>query len=50
MTYEIINSPMSGVQIIKRINDDETESFIPFDEANKDYQEYLTNKPQGDSQ
>jgi len=27
--------------MIKRINDNDTESFIPFDPANTDYRDYL---------
>jgi len=37
--YETIM--VQGQEIIKRINDDGTESFIPKDPANSDYQRYL---------
>jgi hypothetical protein len=40
MTYEIIDLE-KGNKIIKRINDDGSISWIPFDEANSDYQRYL---------
>jgi hypothetical protein len=39
-TYEIFNS-YGDLFSIKRINDDGSESWIPFDEANADYQAYL---------
>ena len=39
-TYEVIDEPMTG-KVIKRINADGSESFIPFDESNSDYQRYL---------
>jgi hypothetical protein len=37
--YEVIESPFGN--IIKRENEDGTTSFIPTDEGNSDYQEYL---------
>ena len=38
--YKLINDEMLGIQmdVVKRITDN---VFIPFDEANRDYQEYL---------
>jgi hypothetical protein len=39
--YEIVTSELSGSQIIKRINEDGSESWIPQDEGNSDYQAYL---------
>lgn len=40
--YEKITPEFENMQtFIKRINDDGTESFIPEDEANTDYQAYL---------
>jgi hypothetical protein len=39
--YEIVISELSGSQIIKRINEDGSESWIPQDEGNSDYQAYL---------
>lgn len=38
--YEVIDEPMTG-KVIKRINADGSESFIPTDESNSDYQRYL---------
>ena len=42
MTYEIItrNRPFGGT-IICRTNEDGTQTWIPTDEANSDYQAYL---------
>jgi hypothetical protein len=40
MTYEEYTTN-EGNLFIKRINDDGTTSFIPVDETNSDYQEYL---------
>ena len=40
MIYEKVLTE-SGVERIKRTNDDGTESWIPLDEANADYQAYL---------
>jgi hypothetical protein len=40
MTYELFTSE-TGVEFIKRINDDGSVSFIPTDPANSDYQRYL---------
>jgi hypothetical protein len=39
--YEINISEFDNSEIIKRINDDGSESWIPKDTANSDYQEYL---------
>lgn len=38
--YKLLNDPINGgqAQCIKRLADN---AFIPFDEANKDYAEYL---------
>ena len=41
MKYELFVSEMSGSQLIKRYNDNQTISFIPMDEANSEYQAYL---------
>jgi hypothetical protein len=41
VTYEIIKSEISGNDILQRINDDGSVSFIPTDPANADYQAYL---------
>lgn len=38
--YEIIEQAMGG-QILKRIDSDGSEWFIPMDPANSDYQAYL---------
>ena len=40
MTYELIELE-KGLQILKRVNADETVSWIPVDETNSDYQAYL---------
>lgn len=39
--YEIAVSALDNSEIIKRINEDGTVSWIPRDIANSDYQEYL---------
>jgi len=39
MKYEIVKTPFG--EVIKRINDNQTESFIPKDLGNSDYQRYL---------
>jgi hypothetical protein len=39
MKYEVIE--FRGEKTIRRDNEDGTTSFIPFDEGNSDYQEYL---------
>jgi hypothetical protein len=39
MNYEIIS--IESGNVIKRINDDNTITFIPSDPANSDYQTYL---------
>jgi len=40
MTYKLIKNPVTGAtnEVVKRKVDS---AFIPFDEANTDYQEYL---------
>ena len=38
--YEKVTSE-TGLNFIKRVNEDGTESWIPVDEANSDYQRYL---------
>lgn len=40
--YKLV-TPIFGteVQIVKKANEDETTTFIPFDQANTDYQQYL---------
>ena len=40
MTYEIITL-ISGEEVLKRIDDDGAEWFIPIDNSNSDYQAYL---------
>ena len=42
-SYEVIEN-IDGTQIIKRMNQDGSISFIPKDEGNADYQEYLNPK------
>jgi hypothetical protein len=39
--YEVVVSELSGTELVKRTNDDGTESWIPADPANSDYQAYL---------
>ena len=39
MVYEIV--PSLDIFVIKRVNIDKSVSFIPFDETNSDYQQYL---------
>jgi hypothetical protein len=39
--YEINISEFDNSEIIKRINDDGSESWIPKNTANSDYQQYL---------
>ena len=39
MIYEAID--VLGASVIKRINEDKTETFIPLNPANRDYAEYL---------
>jgi hypothetical protein len=36
--YKLINNLYSGTQVVQRLSDT---TFIPFDPANTDYQEYL---------
>ncbi len=40
MSYKLVKNPITGAtnEVVKRITDS---AFIPFDETNKDYQEYL---------
>jgi hypothetical protein len=40
MTYKVIES-FDGIKTIQRTNPDGSLTFIPFDEANADYAEYL---------
>ena len=45
MNYKFIKDRQTGsndTTAIQRINDNGTQSTIPFDEANTDYQEYLS--------
>ena len=39
--YEVVTNEI-GYQVIKRISEDGSESWIPKDEENSDYQKYLT--------
>lgn len=39
--YKLFTDPLSGEQVVWRINDNDTVSSIPMDEANSDYQAYL---------
>jgi hypothetical protein len=39
--YEIMVSELDNSEIIKRTNEDGSESWIPKDEGNADYQRYL---------
>ena len=39
--YEIVVSALDNSELIKRINEDGSESWIPLDPANSDYQAYL---------
>lgn len=43
--YEVVivgkSKTESGFELIKRTNDDGSVSWIPFDEGNSDYQQYL---------
>jgi hypothetical protein len=41
INYDKYISELSGIEGIKRINDDGSISFIPKDETNADYQKYL---------
>ena len=41
MIYEIYASQISGIEFIKRFNKDGSESWVPTDPANSDYQAYL---------
>ncbi len=42
ITYTVQKGPMPDQQIIIKDNDeDQSRWFIPFDEGNRDYQEYL---------
>ena len=40
-TYEVITSDLGG-EVIKRTDENGLETWIPKDEANSDYQAYLT--------
>ena len=42
-TYEIVKDFFLGIEskILKKTNPDSVVSWIPIDEANKDYQDYL---------
>jgi hypothetical protein len=39
--YEIIKNDLGEINSIKRINQDGSQSYIPTDPANSDYQAYL---------
>ena len=39
--YEVVVSELSKSEFIKRINEDGTESWIPVNPENSDYQKYL---------
>jgi len=41
MNYKLIETFDGEIEMIKRINDNDTESFIPKSKSNKDYQAYL---------
>jgi len=41
MNYKLIATFDGEIEMVKRINNNDTESFIPFDPANSDYQAYL---------
>lgn len=38
MTYQLISDFLGEISVVKRLRDN---TFIPFDPANTDYQEYL---------
>ena len=40
-TYKYINDPVTGTKSTNTILRKEDNAFIPFDEANRDYQAYL---------
>ena len=40
-TYKYINDPITGTKSTNTILRKEDNAFIPFDEANRDYQAYL---------
>ena len=40
INYEIAVSALDNSELIKRINEDGSESWIPLDPANSDYQAY----------
>jgi hypothetical protein len=42
--YEISVSALDNSEIIKRTNEDGSESWIPKDPSNSDYQQYLKEK------
>lgn len=41
MNYKLIETFDGEIETIKRINDNNSESFIPKSKSNKDYQAYL---------
>lgn len=41
MKYEKVTIGLKNDEVIKRTNDDGSESWIPMDESNSDYQAYL---------
>ena len=41
INYEIVVDSLTSKEVIKRINEDNSESWIPKDEGNADYQAYL---------
>lgn len=41
MNYEIVNNNIINITSIKKINEDGSVWWIPIDENNSDYQEYL---------
>ena len=45
--YEIAVSALDNSELIKRINEDGSESWIPKDLGNSDYQEYLKSLEEG---
>jgi hypothetical protein len=41
MNYKLIATFDGEIEMVKRINNNDTESFIPKSKSNKDYQAYL---------
>ena len=41
MKYKLIETLDGEIEMVKRINDNDTEWFIPKSKSNKDYQAYL---------